>query len=311
MLRAPGLAKAPQDRKASAPVSTLRVAIVGAGPAGIYAADILSKTDLDVSIDLFERLPAPFGLVRYGVAPDHPRIKQIIVALQNVLEPRRHPPAGQRRLRHGPQAGRPAPVLRRRHLLHGLDPRRRAAGPGHRARGLVRRRGLRVLVRRPPGRPAHLAAGGPARRRPRRRQRRARRGPHPGQARGRPAAHGAAGQRLRDPQGLAGHRRARVRAPRPRPGQVLPAGAARARPRAGRRRHRLPRGLRLRRGVDGRHPLLEPDQAGRQDADRLDAEGAGGEHGEPAHPPALPAQAGRDPGRGRSRGRACAPSAPR
>ena len=63
----------------------LRVAVVGAGPAGIYAADILSKTDLDVSIDLFERLPAPFGLVRYGVAPDHPRIKQIIVALHKVL----------------------------------------------------------------------------------------------------------------------------------------------------------------------------------------------------------------------------------
>jgi ferredoxin--NADP+ reductase len=64
----------------------LRVAVVGAGPAGIYASDILSKTDLDVSVDLFERLPAPFGLVRYGVAPDHPRIKQIIVALHKVLE---------------------------------------------------------------------------------------------------------------------------------------------------------------------------------------------------------------------------------
>ncbi|ROS76740.1 FAD-dependent oxidoreductase [Cellulomonas sp. PhB143] len=64
----------------------LRVAVVGAGPAGIYASDILSKTDLDVSIDLFERLPAPFGLVRYGVAPDHPRIKQIITALHRVLD---------------------------------------------------------------------------------------------------------------------------------------------------------------------------------------------------------------------------------
>ncbi|MBZ2198006.1 FAD-dependent oxidoreductase [Ruania sp. N2-46] len=64
----------------------MRVAIVGAGPAGIYAADILSKTDLDVDIDLFERLPAPFGLVRYGVAPDHPRIKAIIVALYKVLQ---------------------------------------------------------------------------------------------------------------------------------------------------------------------------------------------------------------------------------
>ncbi len=75
--------------KALSHVSTLgplRVAIVGAGPAGIYAADILSKAGVDVSIDLFERLPAPFGLVRYGVAPDHPRIKQIIVALHKILE---------------------------------------------------------------------------------------------------------------------------------------------------------------------------------------------------------------------------------
>ncbi len=63
----------------------LRVAVIGAGPAGTYASDILSKSGLDVSIDIIERLPAPFGLVRYGVAPDHPRIKQIIVALANVL----------------------------------------------------------------------------------------------------------------------------------------------------------------------------------------------------------------------------------
>lgn len=59
---------------------------MGAGPAGIYAADILSKSGLPVSIDMFERLPAPYGLVRYGVAPDHPRIKQIMVALFRILE---------------------------------------------------------------------------------------------------------------------------------------------------------------------------------------------------------------------------------
>ncbi|MQA62629.1 MAG: pyridine nucleotide-disulfide oxidoreductase [Actinophytocola sp.] len=64
----------------------LRVAIVGAGPAGIYAADILDKSDADVSIDLYERLPAPFGLIRYGVAPDHPRIKGIVNALHKVLD---------------------------------------------------------------------------------------------------------------------------------------------------------------------------------------------------------------------------------
>jgi len=64
---------------------TLRVAIIGAGPAGIYAADILKKSERDVAVDIFERLPTPFGLVRYGVAPDHPRIKQIIVALHRIL----------------------------------------------------------------------------------------------------------------------------------------------------------------------------------------------------------------------------------
>ncbi|MGW6120827.1 FAD-dependent oxidoreductase [Nocardia sp. NPDC055165] len=68
----------------------LRVAIIGAGPAGIYAADALMKSDTattrGVSIDLFERMPAPFGLIRYGVAPDHPRIKAIITALHKVLD---------------------------------------------------------------------------------------------------------------------------------------------------------------------------------------------------------------------------------
>jgi len=69
-------------------VTKLRLAIVGAGPAGIYAADILLKAErkFDVSIDLFEQLPAPYGLVRYGVAPDHPRIKGIITALREVLD---------------------------------------------------------------------------------------------------------------------------------------------------------------------------------------------------------------------------------
>ncbi|WP_284763549.1 FAD-dependent oxidoreductase [Arthrobacter sp. efr-133-R2A-63] len=70
----------------------LRVAIVGAGPAGVYAADILTKSnevkdgDVEVSIDLFEAYPAPYGLIRYGVAPDHPRIKGIVNALHKVLD---------------------------------------------------------------------------------------------------------------------------------------------------------------------------------------------------------------------------------
>jgi len=64
---------------------TLRVAVVGGGPAGLYAADLLTKSETDASVDILERLPAPYGLVRYGVAPDHPRIKEIVRALQRVL----------------------------------------------------------------------------------------------------------------------------------------------------------------------------------------------------------------------------------
>ena len=67
----------------------LRVAIIGSGPAGIYASDCLMKSaaaqDPGVSIDILERMPAPFGLIRYGVAPDHPRIKGIIANLHKVL----------------------------------------------------------------------------------------------------------------------------------------------------------------------------------------------------------------------------------
>ncbi|WP_211191590.1 FAD-dependent oxidoreductase [Actinoplanes sp. TBRC 11911] len=66
-----------------------RVAVIGAGPAGIYAADILIKALPEVTVDIFDRLPTPYGLIRYGVAPDHPRIKEIITALHHVLdEPR-------------------------------------------------------------------------------------------------------------------------------------------------------------------------------------------------------------------------------
>ena len=64
----------------------LRVAVIGAGPAGIYASDLLMKSDTDVLIDLYERMPAPFGLIRYGVAPDHPRIKGIVTSLHKVLD---------------------------------------------------------------------------------------------------------------------------------------------------------------------------------------------------------------------------------
>jgi ferredoxin--NADP+ reductase len=60
------------------PEHPLRVAIIGSGPAAFYAAEhLLGRDDLVVQVDMFERLPTPFGLVRFGVAPDHAKIKNV------------------------------------------------------------------------------------------------------------------------------------------------------------------------------------------------------------------------------------------
>lgn len=57
----------------------LRVAIIGAGPSGYYAAGaLINRDNVHVAVDIFDRLPTPYGLVRYGVAPDHPKIKSVI-----------------------------------------------------------------------------------------------------------------------------------------------------------------------------------------------------------------------------------------
>jgi ferredoxin/flavodoxin---NADP+ reductase len=56
----------------------LRIAVVGSGPAGFYAAEALLANATPTLVDVYDALPAPFGLVRYGVAPDHPKIKNII-----------------------------------------------------------------------------------------------------------------------------------------------------------------------------------------------------------------------------------------
>lgn len=74
----------------------LRVAVVGAGPAGVYVSDIFLRQlsergeelgiGTEATVDLFEKLPVPFGLVRYGVAPDHPAIKWIMGALEKTLD---------------------------------------------------------------------------------------------------------------------------------------------------------------------------------------------------------------------------------
>ncbi|KAK2885094.1 NADPH:adrenodoxin oxidoreductase, mitochondrial isoform X1 [Channa argus] len=65
-------------RKASFSSCSPKVCIVGSGPAGFYTAQQLIKAHQDVEVDLYERLPVPYGLVRFGVAPDHPEVKNVI-----------------------------------------------------------------------------------------------------------------------------------------------------------------------------------------------------------------------------------------
>ena len=62
----------------------LRVAIVGSGPSGFYAAESLLGSGTAVKVDMFEKLPTPFGLVRYGVAPDHQKIKGVTRVYEKV-----------------------------------------------------------------------------------------------------------------------------------------------------------------------------------------------------------------------------------
>ena len=220
-------------------MAPLNVAVIGAGPAGIYASDILSKSGLEVNIDLFERLPAPYGLVRYGVAPDHPRIKQIIVALYKILQ------RGDIRLLGNVEVGRDVTIddLRDHYdaiiIATGADRDHPLDIPGV---DLPESYGAADFVSWYDGNPDY----------PRTWPLKARevavlgvgnvaldvsrvlaqdRGPR---------------QRRRGPGRKPDHRRACVRPPRPRAGQVHAAGAARAGQGAGRRRHCFGRGLRLR-----------------------------------------------------------------
>src|SRR5438067_12308710 len=66
--------------------SNLRVAVVGSGPAGFYAAGALLDAGLGIEVDMVERLPTPWGLVRPGVAPDHPKLKSVSRAFERIAE---------------------------------------------------------------------------------------------------------------------------------------------------------------------------------------------------------------------------------
>jgi ferredoxin/flavodoxin---NADP+ reductase len=66
--------------------SALRIAVVGSGPAGFYAAGALLDAATPIEVDMIERLPTPWGLVRLGVAPDHPKLKSVSRAFERIAE---------------------------------------------------------------------------------------------------------------------------------------------------------------------------------------------------------------------------------
>ncbi|HET9380071.1 MAG TPA: FAD-dependent oxidoreductase [Streptomyces sp.] len=94
----------------------LRVAVVGSGPSGCYTAQSLVGRDPDVLVDVLDRLPCPYGLVRYGVAPDHEKIKSLQGSLRAVLEHERV------RFLGGVRIGGPGgvPAARLRELYHAV-----------------------------------------------------------------------------------------------------------------------------------------------------------------------------------------------
>jgi ferredoxin--NADP+ reductase len=110
------------------PSAARRAAIVGSGPAGFYAAEFLLRAG--VQVDLYERLPAPFGLVRYGVAPDHQTIKRVSAAFDRTAK---HPTF---RFRGNVEIGKALGVeeLRRAYelviLAYGASSDRRLGVPG-------------------------------------------------------------------------------------------------------------------------------------------------------------------------------------
>jgi len=67
-----------------ADASVFQIAVIGSGPSGFYATEALLRSGVPVAVDMFEQLPVPYGLVRFGVAPDHPRLKQVTTAFDKI-----------------------------------------------------------------------------------------------------------------------------------------------------------------------------------------------------------------------------------
>ncbi len=125
-----------------------RAAVVGAGPSGFYTADHLLRHG--VAVDLFDALPTPYGLVRAGVAPDHPKIKSVTRIYEKTAQ------HADFRFFGGVEVGADvtsAELLERYHaVVYAVGHARRqpARDPRRRSPGVGRRHRVRRLVQRPP-----------------------------------------------------------------------------------------------------------------------------------------------------------------
>ena len=166
-------------------------AIVGSGPAGFYAAEhLFADAERTVEVDMFDRLPTPFGLVRAGVAPDHPKIKTVIRVYEKTAASEGFPLLRQRRDRRRRDRRRARAALPRGRLCLRDRDRPPARDPGRGPAWVPCGHRVRQLVQRPPRlRRPRVRPLGQARRRDRQRQRRRRRRPDARPAAGRARRH--------------------------------------------------------------------------------------------------------------------------
>ena len=297
-------------------MATLSVAVVGSGPAGLYTAEALVKqaaaleSPCPVAVDVIDRLPCPYGLVRYGVAPDHEKIKSITLALRKVLET-----DGIRFLGNVDIGNDVSMEELHEHydaivVAYGA---RSTAGSTSTARSCPAASPPPTSSPGTAATPTPRSTGSPStprRRRRRRRQRRGRRGPHPGQDRRRPASHRPARPRAR----RAG-RQPRHRHPRARPARSRRRRSSPPRSCASSASWSTPTSSSIRRGElvldEASEQTIATDANQRRNLDILRALGRqSGRAGSRAHPPAFPG-CGRPRSSGPTRSTGSRSSAPR